>query len=115
MMSDMHNAKAPIKFILEGATSVSKLSGIHPRWGPHWISIAPNVNENTHDVEGMLGDVFKVSTREHGEQYITIAENATLKEINYIVFEDFMYSITRRWYNILQNTGTFKGQIGEEE
>lgn len=114
-MSGKENAKAPTKFILEGATSVSRLSGVHPRWGPHWINITANVNENTHDVEGMLGDVFKVSTREHGEQYITIAENSTLKEINYIVFEDFMYSITRRWYNILQNTGTFKGQIGEEE
>ncbi|MGZ4920321.1 MAG: hypothetical protein ACXV6L_08990 [Halobacteriota archaeon] len=110
----MYSAKARTKFILEGATSVLRLSGIHPRWGPHWISIAANVNENTHEVEGTLGDVFKVSTAEHGEQYITIAENSTLKEINYIVFEDFMYSITRRWYNILQNTGTFKGQIEEE-
>ena len=112
-MPGVHNVKAPTKFILEGVTSVSRLSGIHPRWGPHWISITANVNDNTHEVEGVLGDVFKVSTPEHRELYITIAENSTLKEINYIVFEDFTYSITRRWYNILQNIGPFKGQIEE--
>ncbi len=112
-MADVYNAKDSTKFIVEGATSVSKLLGIHPRWGPHWSTIAPAVTEDIHEVEGSLGDVFKVATLEHGEQYITVAENSTLKEINYIVFEDFMYSVTRRWYNILQNIGTFKGQIEE--
>ncbi len=110
----VQNPKTPKKFLVEGATSISKLLGIHPRWGPHWISIAVNVAEDAHEVEGTLGDIFKVSTPERDEQYITIAENSTLKEINYIVFEDFMYSVTRRWYNILQNIGTFKGQIEEE-
>ena len=109
----MHESKTPKKFILEGATSVSRLSGIHPRWGPYWMNVPADSNENTYEVEGLLGDVFRVSTPERGEQYITIAENSLLKEINYIVFEDFMYSITRRWYNILQNTGIFKGQIEE--
>ncbi len=113
-MAGVHKIKAPAKFIVEGATDVSRLSGIHPRWGPHWISVSANAQDNLHEVEGVLGDVFKVSTPEHGEQYITIAENLTLKEINYIVFEDFTYSITRRWYNILQNTGTFKGHIDED-
>ncbi len=114
-MSDVHNVKAPTKVIVEGATSIARLSGIHPRWGPRWTNVAANMQSNTHEVEGVLGDVFKVSTPEQGEQYITIADNSTLKEINYIVFEDFMYSVTRRWYNILQNTGTFKGQIEDGE
>ncbi len=65
-------------------------------------------------MEGALGDVFKVTTPEHGEQFVTIAENFTLKEINHIVFEDFTYSVTRRWYNILQNIGEFKGKIDED-
>ncbi len=109
----MHEAKTSKKFIVEGAASVSRLSGIHPRWGPHWLNIPVSSNEHTYEVEGVLGDVFRVSTPEHDEQYITIAEDSLLKEINYIVFEDFMYSITRRWYNILQNTGTFKAQAEE--
>ncbi len=109
----VHN-HAPAKFIVEGATSVSKLTGIHPRWGPLWISISANNEEDTHEVEGTLGDIFRVTTAEHGEQYIAIAENSTLKEINHIIFEDFAYSVTRRWYNILQNIGTFKGQVEED-
>ncbi len=74
-----------------------------------------NVHEGAYEVEGILGDVFKLSTPEQDEQYVTIAENSTLKEVNHIVFEDFTYSVTRRWYNILQNTGTFRGQIEEPD
>lgn len=106
----MQNSKATIRFAIEGSKSVWKLSGVHPRWGPHWTRVKKNENQLEREIEASLGDIFKIiSPRD--ERLIAVVEGAVLKEIDHVVFEDFMYSVTRRWYNILQNTGTFKEAV----
>jgi hypothetical protein len=59
-------------------------------------------------VTGKTGDIFKISLPGMDYRFITIDENNSLKEINYIIFENFIYSIVRRWHNILDNVGLFK-------
>jgi hypothetical protein len=70
--------------------------------------------EGTHEISGSLGDIFKIYSSDLDYTFITIAEGASLKEIKDVVFEDFTYSVSRRWHNILQNIGTFKGNLDEE-
>ena len=113
-METATNSKERLTFIIEGPKSVWKLQGIHPRFGPSWSRVTEANQERTHEITGFPGDIFKVYTSDFDYTFITIAEGASLKEINYIIFEDFSYSVSRRWYNILQNIGTFKGNLDEE-
>ena len=75
------------------------------------MRVAENENQVEREIEASLGDIFKILSPHDEDRIIAVAEGAVLKEVNYVVFEDFMYSVTRRWYNILQNTGAFKGQF----
>ena len=108
------SSKEKLSFIIEGPKSIWKLLGIHPRFGPSWVRVTKANDEGTHEITGSLGDIFKIYSSEFDYTFVTIADGASLKEINHIVFEDFTYSISRRWYNILQNTGTFKGNLDDE-
>ena len=47
----------------------------------------------THEITGSLGDIFKIYSSDFDYTFVTIAEGASLKEINHIVFEDFTYSV----------------------
>jgi hypothetical protein len=109
------NSKEKLSFIIEGPKSVWKLLGIHPRFGPAWAQVTEDDEDGTHEITGSLGDIFKIYSSDSDYTFVTISEGPNLKEINHIVFEDFTYSISRRWYNILQNTGTFKGNLDEFE
>ena len=113
-METATSSKERLSFIIEGSKSVWKLQGIHPRFGPSWSRVTEDNAEGKHEIGGSLGDIFKIYTSDFDYTFVTIAEGASLKEINYIIFEDFSYSISRRWYNILQNVGTFKGNQDEE-
>ena len=108
------SSKEKLSFIIEGPKSVWKLLGIHPRFGPSWARVTKDNEGGTHEITGSLGDIFKIYSSDFDYTFVTIAEGASLKEINHIVFEDFTYSVSRRWYNILQNIGTFKGNLDEE-
>ena len=112
-MDTIQSPKEKLSFVIEGPNSVWKLLGIHPRFGPSWVRVTQENDEMTHEISGSVGDVFKIASSDFDYTFVTIAEGAILKEINYIVFEDFAYSISRRWYNILKNTGTFKGNLDE--
>ena len=112
-MDTIQSPKQKLSFIIEGPNNVWKLLGIHPRFGPSWGRVTQDNDEMTHKISGSVGDVFKIDSSDFDYTFVTIAEGAILKEINYIVFEDFAYSISRRWYNILKNTGTFKGNLDE--
>jgi len=114
-MNTASNPKEKLTFIIEGPKSVWKLLGIHPRFGPTWTRVTEDDEEGAHEIAGFLGDIFKIYSSEFDYAFVTIAENESLKEINDIVFEDFAYSISRRWYNILRNTGTFKGNLDDDE
>jgi len=109
----IQSPKEKLSFIIEGPKSVWKLLGIHPRFGPDWARVTKENDEMTYEISGSMGDVFKIDSSDFDYTFVTIAEGAILKEINYIVFEDFAYSISRRWYNIQKNTGTFKGNLDE--
>jgi len=100
--------KAELSFTIEGFSNVWRLLGIHPRFGPSWALVTQDNREVTHEIKGSVGDIFKIERSDFDYTFVTIAEGAILKEINYIVFEDFAYSISRRWYNILKNTGKFR-------
>lgn len=113
-MGTATNSKERLSFIIEGPQSVWKLRGIHPRFGPSWSRVTEDKGAGIHEITGFLGDIFKIYTSDFDYTFVTIAGGASLKEINYLVFEDFSYSISRRWYNILQNIGTFKGNLDEE-
>lgn len=108
------SSKERLSFIIEGPKSIWKLLGIHPRFGPSWARMTKDDEGGTHEITGSLGDIFKIYSSDFNYTFVTIAEGASLKEINHIVFEDFTYSVSRRWYNILQNIGTFKGNLDEE-
>jgi hypothetical protein len=104
-----------LSFVVEGQSSVWKLSGVHPRFGPNWQLLTQGSEEEKQVVVGSVGDVFKIHLSDFEYTFVTIAEGAILKEINYIVFEDFVYSISRRWYNIVKNTGLFQGNLDESD
>jgi len=103
--------KAELTFSIEGSSNVWRLLGVHPRFGPSWALVIQDTGAITHEIKGAIGDIFKIESSDFDYTFVTIAEGAILKEINYIVFEDFAYSISRRWYNILKNTGKFTGNI----
>jgi hypothetical protein len=105
--------KAELSFLIEGSSNVWQLSGIHPRFGPSWALVTQDTGEIPHEIKGSVGDIFKIESSDFDYTFVTISEGGILKEINYIVFEDFAYSISRRWYNILKNTGKFTGNLYE--
>jgi hypothetical protein len=107
--------KAELSFLIEGSSNVWQLLGIHPRFGPNWALVTQDNGEKPHEIKGSVGDIFKIESSDFDYTFVTIAEGAILKEINYIVFEDFAYSISRRWYNILQNTGKFTDNLDESD
>jgi hypothetical protein len=102
-----------LSFVLEGSSSVWKLAGIHPRFGPNWTRVTGDNEELNQLLVGSVGDVFKIHSSDFEYTFVTIAEGAILKEINHIAFEDFVYGISRRWYNIVKNTGVFQGNLDE--
>lgn len=112
-MDTIPNPKAELSFLIEGPSNVWQLLGLHPRFGPSWTLVTQDNGEITHEIRGSVGDIFKIESSDFDYTFVTIAEGAILKEINYIVFEDFAYSISRRWYNILKNTGKFTGNLDE--
>jgi hypothetical protein len=105
------SSKAELSFFIEGSSNVWQLLGIHPRFGPSWAHVTQDIGEMTHEIKGVIGDIFKIESSEFDYTFVTIGEGAILKQINYIVFEDFAYSISRRWYNILKNTGKFTSNL----
>jgi hypothetical protein len=107
--------KAELSFLIEGSSNVWQLTGIHPRFGPSWVLVAQDTGEKPHEIKGFVGDIFKIESSDFDYTFVTIAEGGILKEINYIVFEDFAYSISRRWYNILKNTGKFTSNLYEDD
>jgi hypothetical protein len=107
------SSKAELSFLIEGSSNVWKLLGIHPRFGPNWALVRQDNREMPHEIKGSVGDIFKIESSDFDYMFVTIAEGAILKEVNYIVFEDFAYSISRRWYNILKNTGKFTGNLDD--
>jgi hypothetical protein len=107
----IQSPKEELRFLIEGSSNVWQLSGIHPRFGPTWTYVTQDKEERTHEIKGFIGDIFKIETSDFDYTFVSIVEGAILKEINYIVFEDFAYSISRRWYNILKNTGRFTGNL----
>ena len=109
-MDSIPSPKAELTFSIEGSSNVWRLLGVHPRFGPSWALVTQDNKEIT-QIKGSIGDIFKIASSDFDYTFVTIAQGAILKEINYIVFEDFAYSISRRWYNILQNTGKFTGNI----
>jgi len=114
-MDATSSPKAEFSFLIEGSSNVWKLLGIHPRFGPSWAHVAPHNDGMKHEIRGSVGDIFKIESSNLDYTFVTIAEGAILKEINYIVFEDFAYSISRRWYNIQKNTGKFAGNLDEDD
>jgi hypothetical protein len=108
-----NGSREKLSFVIDGQSSVWKLSGVHPRFGPNWQPITQGGEEEKQVVVGSVGDVFKIHLSDFEYTFVTIAEGAMLKEINHIVFEDFVYSILRRWYNIVKNTGLFEGNLDE--
>lgn len=112
-MDTISSPKAKLSFLIEGSSNVWKLLGIHPRFGLSWAHVTPDTGGMTHEIKGSVGDIFKIESSDLDYTFVTIAEGAILKEINYIVFEDFAYSISRRWYNIQKNTGKFSGNLDE--
>ncbi len=112
-MEAANESREKLSFVVEGRSKVWKLSGVHPRFGPNWQPVTQGSEEEKQLVVGSVGDVFKIHLSDFEYTFVTIAESAALKEINYIVFEDFVYSISRRWYNIVKNTGLFQGNLDE--
>lgn len=112
-MDTILSPKAELSFLIEGSSNVWKLLGIHPRFGPSWALVTQDKGEEIHEIKGSVSDIFKIESSDFDYTFVAIAEGAILKEINYIVFEDFAYSISRRWYNILKNTGKFTGNLDE--
>ena len=62
------------------------------------------------EITGSLGDIFKIYSSDFDYTFVTIAEGANLKEINYIVFEDFTsyYSLVAGLSVPTQNIGNFQ-------
>jgi hypothetical protein len=114
-MDMMKSPEEELSFLIEGAQNIWKLIGIHPRFGPSWAHIIQSDEEITHKITGSVGDIFKIESSDLDYTFVSIAEGGILKEINYIVFEDFAYSISRRWYNVLKNIGVFKGNLDEDD
>ena len=112
-MQASNGPREKLGFVVEGTSRVWKLSGVHPRFGPDWQRVTQNNEETKQVIAGSVGDIFKIHSSDFDYTFVTIAEGAILKEINYIVFEDFVYSISRRWYNIVRNTGEFQGNLDE--
>ncbi|MGZ4883720.1 MAG: hypothetical protein ACXV5C_00005 [Halobacteriota archaeon] len=110
-MDSMPSPKAELTFSIDGSSNVWRLLGVHPRFGPSWALVTQDNRAITHEIKGVIGEIFKIASSDFDYTFVTIAEGGILKEINYIVFEDFAYSISRRWYNILKNTGKFMGRI----
>jgi hypothetical protein len=111
----IRSPKAVLSFSIEASSHVWRLLGVHPRFGPSWVLVTQDSREESHKIKGSIGDIFKIACSDFDYTFVTIAEGAILKEINYIVFEDFAYSISRRWYNILKNTGKFTGNIDRSD
>ena len=108
-----NRSREKLSFVIDGQSVVSKLSGVHPRFGPNWQPMTQGNEAEKQVVIGSVGDVFKIHLSDSEDMFVTIAEDAILKEINHIVFEDFVYSISRRWYNIVKNTGLFEGNLDD--
>ena len=75
---------------------------------PQWECLSEVEDELRVKVTGKTGAIFKIRLPGLDYRFITIDENNSLKEINYIIFENFIYSIARRWHNILNNAGPFE-------
>jgi hypothetical protein len=110
-----NGSREKLSFVIDGQSGVWKLSGVHPRFGPNWQLITQGDDKEKQVVVGSVGDVFKIHLSDFEYTFVTIAEDAILKEINYIAFEDFVYSFSRRWYNIVKNTGLFQGNLDERD
>jgi len=102
-------------FVVNDIHGVWKLWGIHPRWGPQWECLSEVKNGQLVKITGRVGDIFKINLSGFDYRFVTIDEKNSLREINHITFENFVYSISRKWYNILNNAGLFSHRLVENE
>jgi len=103
------------EFVVNDIDGVWKLWGIHPRWGPQWECLSEFKNGKLMKITGRVGDIFRISLSGFDYHIVTIDEKNSLREINHITFENFVYSISRKWYNILNNAGLFSQGLAEYE
>ena len=92
------SSKEKLSFIIEGPKSVWKLLGIHPRFGPSWARVTKDNEGVRHEITGSLGDIFKIYSSDFDYTFVTIAEGASLKEINHIVFGYYSVSVAGTTY-----------------
>ncbi len=114
-MTELLDANKLASFVVDDINGLWKLWGIHPRWGPQWECLSEVEDELRVKVTGKTGAIFKIRLPGLDYRFITIDENNSLKEINYIIFENFIYSIARRWHNILNNAGPFEHGLIDNE
>lgn len=114
-MTELPDTNNPAVFVVNDINGVWKLWGIHPRWGPQWECLSEVKNERPMKITGRVGDIFKINLSEFDYRIVTVDEGNSLREINHITFENFIYSISRKWYNILNNASLFSQRLVERE